>query len=385
MVLGVKIYFGFPVREIKEGGTNLVVPDHREFKIPEDAPVFYNPEMDLSRDTSVVFLDSLKVNSAMDPLAATGARGIRYLNETSIDKIFLNDINSKAVKMIKRNVEINNLRENAVITESDANSLLNQDKRVGFIDLDPFGSPMNFLDSALRLNPKYLALTATDTAPLCGAYVNACKRKYNSRPLRTSFCHEIGLRILIGQSVRYASKYDIKLEVLFSHSSKHFFRTFFKLENGAKLANEAFKELGYLYYCPDCLKREFEKSFFSRTIKCEKCSREMKTAGPIWLGNLKDNNFLDKMINKSEQKTELNQKDKVLKLLEGIRREIDEISYYDLHNIAGNYNIRVPSTDSVKQKLKEQGFEVSSTHFSPTSIKTNSGISEIVKIMKSLD
>ncbi len=340
--------------------------------------------MDLSRDTSVVLVDALDIKSAMDPLAATGARGIRYLNETSIDKLFVNDINSDAVKLIEENVNINNLQEKSEIFNKDANLLFSQDKKVDFVDLDPFGSPMNFIDSALRMSPKFLAVTATDTAPLCGAYVNACKRKYNARPLRTSFCHELGLRILIGQVVRYAAKYDIKLEVLFSHSSKHFFRAFFKLENGAKLANEAFKKLGYLYYCPDCLRREFDKSFFSDDKTCDDCSRKMKRSGPMWLGKLKDNALLENMIGNSEKRKDLNDSKRVLKLLNMVRDELDELGYYDLHNVAKKYSLRVPSTESIKNKLLEKDYSVSGTHFSPTSIKTDSNVDEIVNVMKDL-
>lgn len=80
-----------------------------------------------------------------------------------------------------------------------------------FLDLDPFGSPVEFLDTALRSVRRngVLAVTATDTGVLCGAYRNACLRKYLAEPIRGPLCHEAGLRILIGTVVRYAAKYDL--------------------------------------------------------------------------------------------------------------------------------------------------------------------------------
>ena len=50
-----------------------------------------------------------------------------------------------------------------------------------YIEIDPFGSPTDFLESSIvRLSRRgILAVTATDTAPLCGTYPNTCKRKYS--------------------------------------------------------------------------------------------------------------------------------------------------------------------------------------------------------------
>ena len=66
-----------------------------------------------------------------------------------------------------------------------------------YIDVDPFGSPNPFLDAAIKRIARdgILAVTATDTAPLCGTYTNACRRKYWAVPLRNELMHEIGIRI----------------------------------------------------------------------------------------------------------------------------------------------------------------------------------------------
>ncbi len=374
----------FPVNQITEGSTKLLTPDQKNYEIPEDAPVFYNPEMELSRDLSVAYLEAKEIKNIIDPLAATGARGIRYINETSVKNGIINDINPKATELIKRNIDLNNLNQKISVKNKDANEILNKDRSYDLIDLDPFGSPMNFIDSALRLRPRLLAITATDTAPLCGAHVKSCIRKYNSKPIRANFCHEIGLRILIGQIARYAAKYDIGVEVDFSHSSKHFFRAYLELETGAKRADKSIDNLGYVYYCPDCLHREFEKDFLPKNRNCENCDSLTEIAGPLWLGGIKNESLISKMLKISENK-ELNSGKKVKKLLKTIKNEIDEYGYYDIHKIAKKQSIRIPKTKQIKKRLETQDLEVSDTHFNSTSIKTKANINEIVKVMKELN
>ena len=61
------------------------------------------------------------------------------------------------------------------------------EKRYNVIDVDPYGSPTRFLDSAVRAlkNGGLIALTATDMAVLCGVKALVCTRKYFGKPLRT--------------------------------------------------------------------------------------------------------------------------------------------------------------------------------------------------------
>ncbi len=136
----------------------------------------------------------------------------------------------------------------------DANRLMAEKFRYfDFLDLDPpFGSPVGFLDTALRSVRRkgVLAVTATDTGGvLCGAYRNACLRKYLAEPLRGGeLCHEAGLRILIGTVVRYAAKYDLGgVEVLLAYHRDHYFRAFLRLKSGARNADESLSNLGYLW------------------------------------------------------------------------------------------------------------------------------------------
>lgn len=65
--------------------------------------------------------------------------------------------------------------------------------RFDVIDLDPYGSPAEFLDGAVQSvsDGGMLAVTCTDMAVLCGNHSEACYAKYGSMPLKGKFCHEM--------------------------------------------------------------------------------------------------------------------------------------------------------------------------------------------------
>jgi tRNA (guanine26-N2/guanine27-N2)-dimethyltransferase len=167
--------------EITEGRTILLIP--RIEKLSRKNIVFYNPHMEFSRDISIAIARILKPKRFCDLLAGSGARGIRIANETGCETT-VNDINPEAFKLIERNKELNKVDVNA--TNLDANQLLSREK-FNFIDIDPFGPPVHFIDSALRSirDKGVLAVTATDTSALCGTYPKACRRKYDATPLKT--------------------------------------------------------------------------------------------------------------------------------------------------------------------------------------------------------
>ena len=90
------------------------------------------------------------------------------------------------------------------------------EQRFHVIDLDPYGSPTPFLDSAVQvfeLNHSnifvstclfqavaeggLLCVTATDMAVLAGNSPETCHAKYGAVSLKTKSCHEFALRILL--------------------------------------------------------------------------------------------------------------------------------------------------------------------------------------------
>jgi len=151
---------------VREGTTSVVVPRLEAFVekaweyAPSKAPVFYNPVMALNRDLAVLALQAYQelVNrkiSACEPLSGCGIRGIRWALEVEgVSRIVLNDINEKAAKLAGFNVQYSNLGKCISVLNEDANLLLSRyaapRKRFDYIDVDPFGSPVPYMESAIR-------------------------------------------------------------------------------------------------------------------------------------------------------------------------------------------------------------------------------------------
>lgn len=66
-------------------------------------------------------------------------------------------------------------------------------KRFAVIDLDPYGCPSIFLDSAVQSiqDGGILLVTATDMAILAGNTPETCYSKYGAISLKTKSCHEM--------------------------------------------------------------------------------------------------------------------------------------------------------------------------------------------------
>ncbi|MFT7615321.1 MAG: tRNA (guanine26-N2/guanine27-N2)-dimethyltransferase, partial [Candidatus Woesearchaeota archaeon] len=176
-----------------------------------DMDVFYNPKMKHNRDVSVALLASLKnpVKTIGLPMCATGVRAIRFAKELSGDlTITANDLSPLAISRAKQFAKKNGVS----ITWSQGQSDLFFCNSTGldYIDIDPFGSPNPFLDMAMkRLNRGgILAVSATDTAALCGTSDAACIRKYNGKTSRSELKYEAGVRILIRKVQEVGAQYD---------------------------------------------------------------------------------------------------------------------------------------------------------------------------------
>ena len=391
----------FPIEKIKEGKVEVIVPKLSAFKsnasdyAPSKAPVFYNPVMELNRDFSVLATRSYQkiINKEItfcEPLASTGIRGVRIAKEVSnIKKILLADINPKASRLANLNVERNGFEELIEVINQDANFLLSQfaapKKRFNVIDIDPFGSPVPYLDTAIRAlnNRGMLSLTATDLAPLCGVHPKACKRKYGGKPLRTEYCHEIAIRILVGCVAVTAAKYDIGIKVLFSYSINHYIRSYIQIEYGAKKADKSIENIGYIMHCFNCFHRESVKNPFSKIIdKCPKCNSKMDWAGSLWTGSIFQKNFC-RLLEKESKYVAFNNKKKIKKILFLINNELQgPISYFVIDKICDKLSLPVPSTSIIIQKLQKNGFLAFPTHFNSRGIRTTAPALELINLIK---
>jgi tRNA (guanine26-N2/guanine27-N2)-dimethyltransferase len=390
----------FPTEVVEEGQARVLAPKLSAFVkesyeyAPSKAPVFYNPIMELNRDIAVLALQTFQriMNREIyicEPLAGCGIRGIRFALEVDgVKEVVVNDINSKACLLAKHNVELNRVRERVVVENMDANLLLARHaapgRRFDVIDIDPFGSPTPYLDAAIRSirSGGLLALTATDMAPLCGVHPRACIRKYGGKPLRTEYCHEIALRLVIGSTVASAAKYEVGVVPVFSHSTDHYVRAYMIMKHGAHEADKSVKELGYILHCFNCFHREITKILFGQANTCPNCGSKMDYAGPLWLGKLVDKGFCV-MMEKELEKRHFKLKKRINKILVLVRDEsLAPPTYYVLDKICDKMHLRVPPLRSVIEALKGRGFEAYPTHFNPRGVKTDAPASEVIATIR---
>jgi len=382
--------FDFPTEVVKEGNVSVAVPKLEAYAkgpseyIPSKAPVFYNPLMKLNRDIAVLALQAYrkmqgKRLSVCEPLTGCGIRGLRFTAEVrGVQKVVLSDIDPEAAQLAHFNAELNKLTRRVLIQNEDANLLLSRyaapRRRFHFIDVDPFGSPVPYLDAALRAlcDGGLLALTATDMAPLCGVHPNACIRKYGGKPLRTEYCHELAIRLLIGCLVMMATKHEIGIKVVFSHSTDHYARVYATAHYGARQADYSVQKMGYILHCFSCFHRETSEGLVPYVKeKCPECGSMLEVAGPLWIGKLSDSGFCS-LMEKERGRGQLRYNARILKLLCLIRNESEAPpTYYVVDKVCDKLNLPVPSTTRVVKKLRERGFEGTQTHFNSRGIRTD--------------
>lgn len=361
-------------KSVSEGSTNVIVFKNKEsLKGPgvKDKAPFYNPAMEESRDLSVVVAQWLVYNSKKevsfcDGLAASGIRGLRFANEVDGGfNVTINDWDKDCFKLIVKNIEKLNCI-NVEATNFNLNTLLSE-KRFDYIDIDPFGSPIYFIHSAIRSirNNGIVAITATDTATLCGTYPKVCFRRYSATPLHSYLMKEVGLRILIGVLCREAGIYDKTIMPILSYSTDHYFRAYVRVKSGVSQANSSMKNF--------------------RTVKSDElpwCISNKKDIGPIWMGKLHNRNIL-KVIRSILSEKKLNSKNLLYRQLDLFEEESDApCFFYSTDCLASFFKKSPPKLDSIIDNLRERGYNVFKTQFSPTGFKTNALKNEIEKEFK---
>jgi len=377
--------------EILEGETVLYVPKLSiGAEIPPKRPAFYNPHAKLSRDMSVAIYRV--VASGMpkpiffaDALAGVGARGVRVAVEVpDVDLVFINDLNPAAVRLAEASAKANGVVDRCRFSVSDACTFLIEhsapQSRFDIVDLDPFGSPAPYIDCALRSvrSGGVVSVTATDTAVLCGVHPKASYRKYHSHSLRTEYCHELGIRILIGAVAHEAMRLDLSVKPLFTHTTRHYLRVYMAVEAGTYGAEETYRQIGYISHCFRCGFREAYKKAYERCLECES---PLKTAGPLWIGPIYDEKFLRSL--SEECRRHLFKQG--FKMAETALQEIDmPPTYFTPDRWADEMNITTPSIKSLLEALGAAGYRASRTAIYPRGLKTDAPVRVFKQILRRL-
>lgn len=363
---------------VREGGVELRIPEQPEAGAGD--AVFYNPDMVLNRDLTIAALRAFRedVPEAKTYLDANTASGIRAVRAAADGwQVTATDVDHEAVALTRDNLDRND--SDATVRVRDANRELHR-HHYDVVDIDPFGTPMPFADAALRGARQLLCVTATDTAPLCGAHFDAGVRRYDAVPRNTEYHREMGLRILLSAFVRTAARHDIGIEPVLSHATRHYVRTYLVIDRGASPANAGRDQLGYLYHCDACLHREAASvQLADPPDGCPSCERDrLVTAGPLWLGVIRDRSFVSAA--RQQLTPELTERPAVDRLLKRLGAELDIPHHYDQHRLCKRWNRPAGPIDEFLAAITDAGYRTSRTHYGGTTFKTDAPVAAIQEL-----
>jgi tRNA (guanine26-N2/guanine27-N2)-dimethyltransferase len=342
---------------VTEGSAEIYVPYVNTYSNSpgkKSAMPFYNPAMKTGRDFTLLAISSWKSNvkdpKIIDGLAGCGVRGIRVMKELGIETL-INDRDQASFSIIKKNL-IHNKLPTSLALNHNLNEILNREP-FSYVDIDPFGSPVPFLDAALQsvhINGM-IGITATDLAALFGTAKKALYRKYWAYNDRNYLSKEIGARILIANIALRAMPFDKYIKPLLTLVQPYYIRVFVQVTKHTKE-----KFIGY--------------------VNDTKISK--KQIGPLWMGTLHDKKFIEEIM-----KNKLN--DEITSMLKIMYDDsIMEPFYYDTIKVAQDLNVDIPNINEVLVSLKTMGFKATRTVFSYTGFKTTAPIEEVYNTFRYL-
>jgi tRNA (guanine26-N2/guanine27-N2)-dimethyltransferase len=360
--------------------------------------------------------------SILDALAASGLRSIRYLKEIPlVEKVTINDISEAATKLAFDNCVRNSVDMNRVeISLQDATVLMYQHRdpslQFDVIDLDPYGSAVNFLDAAVQsvADGGLLCVTCTDMTVLSGNYPEVCFAKYSSMPMPVhgKYVHEMSLRVLLHSIDITANKYRRYIVPWISLSVDFYVRVFVRVfESPQEVKNSCLKRCMlfqslntpsfYIHPLAHCnaknnynpcvvkipsLKNDFNSSKDEKSLENDADddgSTGFKMGGPFWSAPIHKQEIADELLRRAkyyereatEQEKRLHPMDtikRILGMLTLISEEVKEAPFhYNLPDLASTVRCQVPVYKDVKTALNNLGYKVSQFHHEPSALKTD--------------
>ncbi|XP_012584721.1 PREDICTED: TRMT1-like protein isoform X2 [Condylura cristata] len=321
-----------PNEILKEADTDVQVCPN--YSIPQKTDSYFNPKMKLNRQlifcTLAALTEERKPLECLDAFGATGIMGLQWAKHLgNAVKVTINDLNENSVTLIQENCHLNKLKVvvdnkekgenddvleegeenfgNIKVTKMDANVLMHL-RSFDFIHLDPFGTSVNYLDSAFRniRNLGIVSVTSTDISSLYAKAQHVARRHYGCNIVRTEYYKELAARIVVAAVARAAARCNKGIEVLFAVALEHFVLIVVRVLRGPTSADETAKKIQYLIHCQWCEERIFQKDGNMveenpyRQLPCN-CHGSMpgKTAielGPLWSSSLFNTGFLKRML-----------------------------------------------------------------------------------------
>ncbi len=368
----------------REGKTKLVVPPSSlTSKVPPRDPAFFNPLGVLKRDVMVALVAgySRRIASEIsfgDPLAGVGAGAIRVCKEAPAKRVYINDLNPDAIELARASARLNGIYRKCSFSKFEATDFLSKHsgprKRFDWVELDPFGTPAPFLESAIRACKigGVISATATDGAVLCGVYPKVCFRKYGGYSLNTEYCHEIAVRILYGGLAFAAMRLDLGIEPAFVHTTKHYLRAYAIVTSRAV---PTFSKIGYISHCFSCNSRHTSDEIETR---CKECEKKARFAGPLWIGELFDKKIVHDSIDNAPSQASK-------ELLEAAIAEVGAPpTYYVIDKLCDLVGMAPPSLSKITGELRRRGHVAVRTILNPKAVRTDADMKTMKKVVRSL-
>ncbi|XP_048212733.1 TRMT1-like protein isoform X3 [Perognathus longimembris pacificus] len=448
---------------LKEADTDVQVCPN--YSIPQKTDSYFNPKMKLNRllllsrqlifCTLAALAEERKPLECLDAFGATGIMGLQWAKHLgNAVKVTINDMNENSVTLIQKNCHLNKLKVvvdskekesgdclgeeeqnlgNIKVTKMDANVLMHL-RSFDFIHLDPFGTSVNYLDSAFRniRNLGIVSVTSTDISSLYAKAQHVARRHYGCNIVRTEYYKELAARIVVAAVARAAARCNKGIEVLFAVALEHFVLVVVRVLRGPTSADETAKKIQYLIHCQWCEERIFQKDGNMveenpyRQLPCN-CHGTMpgKTAielGPLWSSSLFNTGFLKRMLFESvhhgvddiqtliktlifesectlqkENDVFIKTTDSTTDHLQGKRKSHEVMTnlakkqksdvstehppfYYNIHrhSIKG---MNMPKLKKFLCYLSQAGFRVSRTHFDPMGVRTDAPLLQFKSIL----
>ena len=277
-------------------------------------PGFLNPAMAPARTRSVLLLnDALehgwlvsdnKSIRVLDALCATGVRIRRWRNEIPMLsqnrlRITANDLDEFALNWarhshsthpphqpIEHEPEDDRYGKTSNQVFENGLDFRQMDARIAmletgyqWIDLDPFGSPVQFLDAALQglSRTGVLEITATDTAALTGSSASSQARRYGAKGIVDVYAHDDAVRLLLATVATSAARLDKTVIPLLALFDGHHVRVSCLIKTSREKASKVGENIGW---------RIREDDVPYRFVQHPTPEQVKRGSGPLWTGPL---------------------------------------------------------------------------------------------------
>ncbi|XP_016122714.1 tRNA (guanine(26)-N(2))-dimethyltransferase-like [Sinocyclocheilus grahami] len=297
----------------------------------------------------------------LEGLAASGLRSVRFALELpGLKSITANDYSAKAAALIARNAQHNNVSHILQASQRDASMVMyearGRKELYDVIDLDPYGSPSPFLDAAVQAVSEggLLCITCTDMAVMAGNSGETCYSKYGSVSIKSKYCHEMALRIILHSLDQRAAVYQRYIEPLLSVSVDFYIRVFVRVKTGQVVVKNSARQNSI----------GFDSAIYQTVLIL---------GGPIWAEPIHDITFVQKVLSAiSGNPTRFRTSKRIEGVLSMVTEELQDIPlYYVLDHLSSTVHCNTPSMLQFRSALLHAGYRVSLSHACKNAVKTD--------------